>query len=485
MDNIARDFEDIWRPGSSVRDECASASRAPRLFRVKVVAAVGCSYAIDSLMLTLFALAGTVSSAVPMAYATAGLGHVILFGLLHWSGISERSPNPHLVVWQVGYGVAVQLMALVLAPTITSYFLSLIFIVFGFGMLRLPFRHAMLMWLLACVATGAVLVIFRGDKLAVIHPTVFEASVILLSFSLVLLRCLLLGYYSTKLRVRLFRDNLQLTDHIAERERMQAELELHRQHLEDLVRERTLALSIAKEAAESASRAKTAFLATVSHELRTPLNGILGFTALADWRATDAEQKVQLQKVARAGNDLLALIQSILDYSLAESNRLTLEISRFQLGDILADVAALRSAEAAGKGLQFALQTEPAISALWVMGDPGRLRQVMLELTGNAIKFTDDGSVAVSAALLEQNGADVLVQFEVRDTGIGLSAEECARLFRPFEQADSSSTRRFGGTGLGLAICRQLVQLMDGEIAVESEPGQGSTFRFAVRLAKG
>ncbi|MGB0127682.1 MAG: ATP-binding protein [Rhodocyclaceae bacterium] len=484
MKNLVREFDGVWCTNGAVVEECATAAAAPRLFRIKMVAAVGCSYAVDSVMLTLFAIAGTVAATVPIAYATAGLGHVLLFGLLHWTGISEKSSNPHLVAWQVAYGVAVQLMGLTLAPTITSYFLSIIFIVFGFAMLRLSYKQALLMWILACAATGAVLIAFRGEKLAVIHPSVFEASVILLSFSLVLLRCLLLGYYSTMLRVRLFRDNLELTDHIAERQRMQAELELHRQHLEDLVKERTMALSIAKEAAESASRAKTAFLATVSHELRTPLNGILGFTSLADWRATDAEQKEHLQKVVRASSELLAMIESILDFTLTESNRLTLEQSTFRLGDVLDNAASLQASRAAEKGLQFALKSDAALVALQVTGDPGRLRQVILELTGNAIKFTDHGSVRVSAEVVEQAGTDIVVGFEVRDTGIGLSAEERSRLFRPFEQADSSSTRRFGGTGLGLAICRQLVQLMGGDIAVESEPGRGSTFRFTVRLGK-
>jgi signal transduction histidine kinase len=481
---FVREFDDVWRTDGRAADECATASSAPRAFRLKMVGAVGCSYAVDSLMLTLFAIAGTVSPTVPMAYAAAGLGHVLIFGLLHWTGLSQKSANPHLVVWQVAYGVAAQLMGLTLAPTITSYFLSIIFIAFGFGMLRMSFKHALWMWVLACLATGAVLIAFRGEKLAVIHPSVFEASVILLSFSLVLLRCLLLGYYSTMLRVRLFRDNIELTDHIAERQRMEAELQLHRQHLEELVKERTMALSIAKEAAESASRAKSAFLATMSHELRTPLNGIMGFAALAQWRATDAEQKAQLEKVAHAGNDLLAKIESILDFTLAESNRLTLERRAFRLGAVLENVASLQSSRAAEKGLQFALKADPALAACEVTGDPGRLRQVILELTGNAIKFTDQGSIGVDAELEEATAAEIVVRFAIRDSGIGLSAEERARLFRPFEQADSSSTRRFGGTGVGLAISRQLVQLMGGDIGVESEPGQGSTFRFTVRLGK-
>lgn len=272
---------------------------------------------------------------------------------------------------------------------------------------------------------------------------------------------------------------------ISERKKAEAELEQHRQHLEKLVEERTAALSIAKEAAEVANRAKSIFLANMSHELRTPMNAIMGMTQLALRHATDPKLKHQLEQSAQASQHLLHVINDILDISKIEAERLRLEQTRFKLGSVLENLYSLVRQKTAEKGLQLIIDMDPEYAGLSLQGDPLRLGQVLLNLTANAIKFTAQGSITVRVLLMDYGPADVLLNFEVQDTGIGIPPENQKRLFTAFEQADGSMTRKYGGTGLGLAISKRLVQMMGGEIGVDSREGEGSTFWFSVRLAHG
>lgn len=270
---------------------------------------------------------------------------------------------------------------------------------------------------------------------------------------------------------------------ITERKQIETELAQHRHHLENLVAERTADLLLAKDAAEAANRAKTAFLANMSHELRTPMNGIMGMTALALRRATDAVQIDQLQKVSIASERLLNIIKDLLDISRIEADRMELHLVDFELSTLFETLNAQASHTARDKGLHLTVSRPSGLHGKF-RADPLRLGQILLKLTTNAIKFTANGAVTVTATLVEENFQSASIRFQIEDTGIGISAEDQLRLFNTFEQADSSSTRKYGGAGLGLAICKRLVQMMGGSIGVDSQPGAGSTFWFVVRLDK-
>ncbi|HSG23691.1 MAG TPA: response regulator, partial [Azonexus sp.] len=260
-----------------------------------------------------------------------------------------------------------------------------------------------------------------------------------------------------------------------------AELEQYRLHLEDLVGERTIQLATAKEAAEQASVAKSAFLANMSHEIRTPMNAIIGLTHLAERETQDPKQLGRLNKVADAAQHLLAIINQILDISKIEAGKLALEPTDFTLARLLDNSSEMVIDRLRSRSLKFHSEIDPALPAL-LHGDPLRIGQILLNYLSNAAKFTEHGSVSVKITLVGESGDELLLRFAVSDTGIGIPAEQQARIFDVFEQADSSTTRRFGGTGLGLAIARRLALLMGGDSGLESTPGQGSTFWFTARL---
>jgi two-component system sensor histidine kinase/response regulator len=244
------------------------------------------------------------------------------------------------------------------------------------------------------------------------------------------------------------------------------------------------ALAAAKEAAEEASRAKTVFVANVSHEIRTPMNAIIGLTHLARQSTEDPSLRDKLGKVSEAAQHLLSIINDILDISKVEAGKLTLEQADFDLERVFDSVVTLTGEKIEYKGLSLHRKIDPRLPKQ-LRGDALRLGQILLNFLGNAVKFTDQGEISLAADLLEEDDGGILVRFEVRDTGIGIVPEAQVRLFEAFEQADSSTTRRYGGTGLGLAISRRLAILMGGDVGVESEPGRGSAFWFTARLGRG
>jgi signal transduction histidine kinase/CheY-like chemotaxis protein/HPt (histidine-containing phosphotransfer) domain-containing protein len=286
-------------------------------------------------------------------------------------------------------------------------------------------------------------------------------------------------------------DNVRAIIERKDREQLMAEVQeqnlalaRHRESLERTVEERTEQLSEAMKIANEANKAKGDFLANMSHEIRTPMNAVIGLSDLCLRTDLTPKQQDYLSKIHGSAISLLGIINDILDFSKIEAGKLDIEEIEFEIDEVLENLATVANVKTQEKGLELLFRRDPHVPTVLV-GDSLRLGQILINLTNNAVKFTDKGEIVVGIELKEQLDEQVVLGFTVRDTGIGMTAEQQARLFQSFSQADTSTTRKYGGTGLGLAISKQLVELMHGEIGVDSEAGVGSTFHFTVKLGIG
>jgi signal transduction histidine kinase len=288
----------------------------------------------------------------------------------------------------------------------------------------------------------------------------------------------------------LYRMELEIQNQALQELRVEAETAMSRLaeingRLEGLVTIRTEQLASALRKAEQNCREKSRFLSTMSHELRTPLSAIMGMTSLASRLATNPEQKRYFEIVDRSLRDLQGILNDVLDVSRIEAGKICLKVARLELAGIFEGVQSLMASKASEKGLQLVFELPPEFVCLPLMGDDLRLRQVLINLVGNAAKFTEQGAIHVRCMPAERGGQELRLRFEIEDTGPGIGAEDQKRLFLPFEQLDGSITRTHGGSGLGLAISKELVTVMGGSIGVVSEAGKGSLFWFEIPLTMG